>query len=544
MSSSPPARDGAGELEPMPRADSRAPAPSLRLPDKELTGQDRLAQNILANWASHLAVVAIGFLTPRIMDRQLGQEALGIWDLGWSLVSYLGLTRLGVGSSINRYVALYRSRGDTSALRRMTASVSAINVAAGLVALVATATMAWLLPHMIRPELASEVSRARWLVILLGTTVAVELASQVYYGVLSGCHRFDVQAGITTVFEMATSLGLILALLAGGGLVALGVVCLVLRLGNEATYFVFAHRVCPELRVRPSDASWAEVKKLLRFGLKSFLNMISYLLVIQSNKIIVGGTFGLAALAVFSRPLSLINIVNAFVWRLANVLTPTASSLHGRRDQQELRGLLLLGVRLGVALALPGVLLLVVMGDLVMRLWMGPRYEPGWVLVILPLGYLGSIALRPAKTILLGMNLHGRPALAAFAGALTSTALGILNAKVFHWGLTGAALAVALPVLLSGGVYVVFYAAQQFQISARQFFDEAVRAPLLCAIPLLGALIGSRVLFGNQPLIALLAACASGALILIPMYWRWVMPEALQIQVRSLVFRLARLRTS
>jgi hypothetical protein len=122
--------------------------------------------------------------------------------------------------------------------------------------------------------------------------------------------------------------------------------------------------------------------------------------------------------------------------------------------------------------------------------------------------------------------------------------MGMLNANFLHWGLTGAALAVAFPRLASGGIYVAFYTAGQFKISARQFFHEAVRAPLLCAVPFLGVLIGSRALFGDRPLIALLAGGTAATLVLIPSYWRWVMPESLRDQARALVSRLRRIRAS
>ena len=66
-------------------------------PRPDLTGRDRMAWNVFAGWAGYFVMAIAGFLAPRVMDRSLGQESLGVWDFGWSLVTYFNLTQLGVG---------------------------------------------------------------------------------------------------------------------------------------------------------------------------------------------------------------------------------------------------------------------------------------------------------------------------------------------------------------------------------------------------------------------------------------------------------------
>ena len=229
-------------------------------PEADLTGQERLAWNVFAGWAGYLVIAAAGFLAPRIMDRKLGPESLGVWDFGWSLVSYFSLTQLGVGSSVQRYVAKYRAAGDVAGLRCMVSSVTGLNLVAASLTLTLTAVCAWILPRLLRAELVAELGSARWLVVLLGASVAAQLALQAYQGVLAGCHRFDVLTAITASFEVLNSLAIVAVLLAGGGLVALGVVCLSFQLGSDLTKMAFAHRACPELRVRLADANWGEAE--------------------------------------------------------------------------------------------------------------------------------------------------------------------------------------------------------------------------------------------------------------------------------------------
>ena len=501
--------------------------------EADLTGEERLAWNVFAAWTGYFVVAAAGFLVPRFMDRSLGQQALGVWDFGWSLVSYFSLAELGVGSGIIRYVAKYRASGDVAALRRVAASVTGLSLAAGALTLLLTLASAWLLPLLMRADLISQLSSARWLVLLLGMTIASQLALQTYRGVLAGCHRFDVLNSITASFEALNSLAIVGVLFAGGGLIALGVVCFGMQLVADLTRMFFAYRACPELRVRLASADWSEARRLLRYGIKASIYSVSALLLIQANKLIVGGALGFATLAVFSRPLALIRTLETFASKFAYVLTPTASSLQSSGRQEQLSRLLLEMTRLGVALALPMVLLLAILGDPIMLLWMGPRYQPGLSMQILSLGYLGSLALGPVGRILFGMNLHGWPALVSLAGAALSVLLGMLNASVLHWGLTGAALAIAVPLSLSQ-VLIGAYACRKFALPVPTAVRYVLGAPAACVAPLATILLSSRVLLSTRPLLAILAGILLGGPTTALLYWRFVLPEALRAQIRAL----------
>ena len=89
--------------------------------------------NVLASWAGQLVFLLAGFFMPRMIDTHVGQAALGIWDFSWSLVSYFGLANLGVGSSVNRYVAMYRAANDITSLKTAVSSVLAFQVVAGTI---------------------------------------------------------------------------------------------------------------------------------------------------------------------------------------------------------------------------------------------------------------------------------------------------------------------------------------------------------------------------------------------------------------------------
>jgi len=94
--------------DPRNRVPEAAPLPDIErdwAAKEDLTGRHRLVSNVIFNWGGHFVFIIAGFIMPRMIDRRLGQEILGIWDFAWSLVSYFQIVGMGIGSSVNRFVA-------------------------------------------------------------------------------------------------------------------------------------------------------------------------------------------------------------------------------------------------------------------------------------------------------------------------------------------------------------------------------------------------------------------------------------------------------
>src|SRR5690606_12148260 len=106
-------------------ASNEAATPAADAPRKaDVAGRDRMGRNVAFAWGGYMVNVVTGFIVPRLISAQLGQTTLGIWDFSWSIVSYFGLVQLGLGSSVSRYVAKYRSVGDHHGLNVSVSTVA------------------------------------------------------------------------------------------------------------------------------------------------------------------------------------------------------------------------------------------------------------------------------------------------------------------------------------------------------------------------------------------------------------------------------------
>ncbi len=506
-------------------------------PEQDLTGRDRLVSNVLFSWAAHFVFIIAGFIMPRMIDRRLGQELLGVWDFAWSLVSYFSLVQMGISSSVNRYVARYRAAGDTCGVNRVVSSASCLLGIAGLLVVGLTISVSVLLPRLFGARLGENISQAQWVVFFLGLALGCEIACSAFSGVLTGCHRWGLHNVIKSGWHAVSVAGMMTALVLGGDLSNLAEVYCVGQMAVSLTRVLLAHRVCADLHVRLSLVRRSTIKNVFAFGGKTLIPSVSNMLLNQTTSILIVAYLGPAALALYMRPKSLIRHMNTLVSKMAFVLTPTTSSLQSSGDVAEIRNLVVKSVRYSCYMALPMVLLLVVFGGPILRFWMGPAYANNWVPAILAVGYLTMMLNLPLMSILAGMNAHGRAGMAQFIGSLCSVGLTVLVLGYLKWGLVGTSLAVTLPLTIVNALYVPFLICRRVHLDVGRYALTVLADPAVRILPFTICLVIARVLFQTRPLTGLALGGGVGGAVLTVLYWRYVLPE--QMKARLPRFRAA-----
>jgi O-antigen/teichoic acid export membrane protein len=503
---------------------------------EDFSGRNRMARNVLTSWAGHLVFFVAGFIMPRMTDRYLGQEALGVWDFGWSLVSYFGLVQTGISGAVAPYVARYRATGDTLSLNTAVSSAQCVQTGAGVFALSLSAIAALLVPALFSERLGEHVGEASWVVLFLGGSISIQLLLNPFDGVLQGCHRWDIKTLINAGGHALTVCGMLVALLLHGGLISLAAITFCGTLLAEVVRISAAHAVCKGLAVRLRKAKWGVLVEMFAFGGKSLLWPVSRILLYQTNSILIAAFLGPAALAFYSRPRSLVGQTETFMNRFSFVLAPMASALHARDCREDVQRLFLRSLELAIYISLPLVLLLAIMGDVIVRLWMGSRYGPGLLVVILAVGHLTDMVSQPAVSILTGMNRHGRVGLVSLASAVSSAILGFLALAVLGWGLVGAALALTLPLTVTSGVWIPLHFCRVLGVPLRRLLGACL-APVLWSLPLASCLLAARVFLGHSPLLALALGMGTGGVVMGVAYWRHVVPHRLRDRVTDMLGR-------
>jgi len=504
------------------------------------TGRDRMAFNVVASWAGHLVFVVAGFVLPRVIDRYVGQETLGVWDFGWSLVGHFGLVSGGVMGSVSRFVARYRAANDTANMNSTVSTGLVIYFITGSIILGLSVLTSVMVPYWFGARLAGHIREAQWLILLLGLSIVTEFVFAVYNGVVTACHRWDVHNAISSGVHAMTAGGMILSVVLGGGLLAMAAITWLGEIVAGTLRLLAAYHYCPGLRVSVRLASRTHAWEMTTFGGKSILGHIAHVILYQTNSLLIVRMIGPSALALYSRPAALIRHASRFMNKFAYVLSPTASALHAGGDPAGLQDLLIKGTRYSLYLSLPMILTLAILGKPILLLWMGSRYDQGLVLTVLALGHLAWFVQQAGYQILMGIGRHGVPAAATLVAAFCSIPLALLGMGPLEWGLVGAGLAVVLPLTVVNGLIVPWYSCRTIGVPLWRYAVESAVGPLLSNVPFCACLFVARYLGSDRPGTSLVVGLCMGGLVLGIIYWHRVLPQGMKDTISRRFGRLTR----
>ena len=507
------------------------PSKDVAGPTRDLTGRSRLVSNVLFTWGAQMVFFIAGFIMPRMIDRRLGQEVLGVWDFSWSLVTYFRFVEMGIASSVNRYVARHWGKQDIAGINRVVSSATLALGLAALVVLLITIISVMSLPYWFGSRLHEYVSVTQRSVLFLGIMLSVGTALGAFNGVLTGCHRWELQSLRLSVWQFITVTAMIVALLFGAGLATLAAITALGQILGQLTMVSLAFRVCPGLRLSRSFVDGGTIKELYLYSGKTLLPTISEMLLNQTTSLLIVGSLGPAALAVFTRPRSLMRQLDSLERKMAMILTPTTSSLEVVGHLEEIRSLLIKSVRYSIYLVLPLVLVLMIFGGQIMHLWMGPSYANAIIPAILAVGFLGACIQTPILFMLEGLNAHGRAGVGQFIGCALSAVFVFFALHQLAAGLVGVAIAVTFPLLIVNLVYLPILLCRRLGQRLGVFYREVALRPVINLLPFALALLVARFLLPTHLALAL-AICMVGAGTLAVFYWRNVLPHSLKTGLR------------
>jgi len=461
----------------------------------EKTGRDRLGRNLLSLWAVEIVVIISGFVTPRLIDEQLGQVQLGVWDLGWSIVSYFRFLGMGMTGGLNRYVALYQASGDFVKLGRILSSTVALQALWTVLTLLFSFGAAWFVPAIVDPEYADVVEPVRWVVIFLGGTLAARTFGSSARGLLTGYHLWTWNSAVQISGDVLSLIVMVIVLLLGGSLAEVAGSYFAVTLGTESLRWLYARRRYGRRLYDRSEVAFDEIRELFIYSLKTNAGVLPQIIVIQTVNIVLASVAGPAALAVYARSLALQRHASVVIASFTKLLTPTIGSLQGLGRDDAYKPFFLQSLRMSLALSLPLYIVLAAHGDLLLKIWMGENYIASGLLMLVCAGMLlPTVGTGPFR-ILAGLNEHGKAGMIAFA--VTAVVLGlsllVMNLNGFEWTTQAAAIVLGLCLTFGSAVPIFVMACVRFSVSWRELWTDGVWRPVAANLPLVAVLAaGSR----------------------------------------------------
>lgn len=299
-----------------------------------------LKQNIIANYISQLYVAIIGILILPLYLKYLGAEAYGLIGFFTMLQAWFALLDLGLTPTISREAARYKG-GASSAIdflrlyRALTAVFLAISILGGCVIWFSAESIAvkWLGIDKLGPEVVVSAIK------IMAICVALRWMGGVYRGVISGSEKLVRLSVFNVVIASLRFIAVFISLYSFGFTVLVFFVHQFFVALVEMIGLILMGRVeLPKLVDIGEPLGWSfrPINKVLRFSLSIAFTSSVWVLVTQTDKLILSGVLPLAEYGYFSLAVLVAGGIMIISGPISTALLPRMARLYAQGLHSEL----------------------------------------------------------------------------------------------------------------------------------------------------------------------------------------------------------------
>ncbi len=467
-------------------------------------------KNVTATWLGLLIHAAVGFfLSPFILHR-LGDQAFSVWILVFALTGYFGLLDFGIRSAIVKYTAKFTALHDSEQLSHLLSTSLAFYVLVALLVLLATAAGTLYL-HLLFKVPAGLIRPARILFLLSGISVACAFPLSVFAGVLEGLQKFSWLQLSQIAVTLLRAVLIVVTLTKGGGLLAIGIITVVLSLLSYCIFLGMAACVL-SLRIRWGYVDKRTFRELAAYGVFAFAILAAEKLRFQSDAMVIGVFLSASAVTLFSIASKLVEYSSYAVRGMSQIFTPMSSEFHAAGDMDRLRRTLLAGNRACALITFPLCVTLVIVGKAIIAAWVGPRYSSCYyVLLLLILPRSLYLAQSTSIRILLGLGRHRVLASVLLLDGAGNLLFSLLLVRPL--GIVGVALGTAMPLICTSVLFLPRYVCRALDLPLGKSLRRVYFLPLILCVPMAATLwlVGSQ--FPIQGIAGLALQISVGAIV-------------------------------
>jgi O-antigen/teichoic acid export membrane protein len=448
----------------------------------------QIIKNVGSSWFALGVNILVGiFLSPFILHR-LGDAAFGIWVLIFSLTGYYGIFDFGIRSSIIRYVSKYTATRNLEEVSGLLNTAMFTYSCVGLLSLLIT-VMGCIYVDRIFHIPQDFHSTARWLLLIVGVSVALSFPFGVFGGMLEGLQKFYVLNWTNVVFSSMLRVVLIVFYLNRGyGLLTVALITVGLPFIGAVVRAIVA------LRELPMKFSWryvsrASFHRMANYSAVTFMILISWRLRFKTDAVVIGTFLSSAAITYFYAGSRLVDYAGEVVSSLAQIFVPMSSQSEAAGDTDRLRKIFIAGNRACAFVIFPITAVFVILGRSMIEVWVGKKYiEQGYpVLLTLIIPYTLMLMQGASSRILFGMSKHGKLAIVTMIEGILNLGLSILLVRPY--GILGDAFGTAIPMLGTYLLFMPFHLCSRIGIRIWTYVRHAYLLPLVTCGPLVLVLL-------------------------------------------------------
>ena len=443
------------------------------------TVRDSLSRNVVVDVGARVGYLVSRFFIPPFVLAHISLAAYGLWATAFILVSYVGISTMGISNVYIKYIAEYSARREYDKANRL--------LSTGLLLTIPTCLLIFALLWIGWPTVvnwlhieASLRTDAKEVVLSVSAIFLASISLAAFRDVLVGVQK-TASVQVVWIIGYLLETALIFGLLGlGRGIRGLAEAFLIRTAVEIGLQMIMTFRALPWLRISPALYSSESLKILLSFGGIVQLQSLLAIFLNSVERAAAAPLVGLSATGLLDIGKKLPAMAASIPSAFASSLVPAASYLHGGMEgtpeqRESVQKLYLKGARYMNLTAAYVCGLLAVIPLPLLDVWMGKRYAgAAYLMVIFSISTQVHLMTGPGTSILKGIGrpreefYYGIPNLIALC--LTLPAARLIEGK---WTALGIGSAVALATLLSASFFLA-HANKVLQISFSRYFRSVV----------------------------------------------------------------------
>lgn len=460
---------------------------------------NQLKIGVVLSYVSMIVQNIIAIVYTPVMLRLLGQSEYGLYQLVYSVVSYLGLLSFGFGSAYVRFYSRYKVKDDQEGIAKLNGMFMIVFNIIAIIALLAGGVLVGNVNNLFSKSLtANEINTATILMILMVINLAISFPSSVFDSFVTAheCYFFQrVISLLQTVLNPFLTLPL---LLMGYKSISLVVVTTILTVSK----FIINYWYCiKKLRMRFifHNMNFSLLKEIGVFSFYIFINMIVDQINWSVDKFILGVFSGTTAVAIYAVGGQINTMYMSLSTSISSVFIPRVNKIVAR-DENNNEELTELFTRVGriqfiiLAMVIGG---FIVVGKYFINAWAGTDYNKAYYVALLliipvtvPLTQNLGIEIQRAK------NMHIFRSIIYFLIAIGNVFISIPLVQLF--GEMGAALGTAISLIIGNIIVMNWYYQVKIKLDMLYFWKQILMLMPCVVTSTLLALFLSNILIVNS----------------------------------------------
>jgi len=405
--------------------------------------------------------ILAGFFMMPFLINNLGNHLYGLWVSIGSIAGAYYLLDMGFSQAVTRYVAKCIHQKDYAGANKIiNTSLAIYSALAAVIVLIAFFIAGFVAGNFV--ENPQDIKLVQILIIITGVALAFEFPSKAFPGILNAYMRYDTTA-IVAICKTVVDVALVVVLLKNGfSLIAMVSVYFFTSIASTIFYIYYCNNLFKQIEYSRTNVNMATAKEMFHFSKWVFLMDASQLLKDKMDIWLIAFYGSASLVTIYYVAVRLLDFGLQLLIQMMGVTSTLFTKYYALGDTKKLTWIVTSCVKINFVLALVLFNGLYLVGYDFISLWMGEAFEVDVAftcLMILSLGKLMGFVARPFNGLLLTIKKHKYSANLSFIETIASGILCVL--LIPSMGLTGAAIAIAAPLVITKTFALPLYA-QQF----------------------------------------------------------------------------------